>query len=267
MSNHYHFKHVSTPQTKVNVVFILPSIHFLPNLRLVLTVTVSFFFHFFFFFFFSSIVPANRWLSSHTECDWAGILCDEMEQVRSIDLHGQGIQGPFPTILTKIPYAQTVSMQWNEFTGSLPEDIGSMKHLIHLELHHNSFTGSFPTTWSNARNLQLLNIAENFLDGQLPSDMGNFRNIKGLYMYRNNFSGTLPPELSNSKTMRKYIQLRLLLHIVFVVVVAKCNTIYINSNTHSHLAILELYLFVFTQYLLVYIGTTSRVPSLQASET
>jgi len=131
-----------------------------------------------------------------------------MKQVRSIDLHAHGMEGPFPVVLTRLPYVQTLSLQWNNFTGTLPEEIGSMKHLIHAELHSNMFTGSFPNTWSNARNLQLLNLAENSLSGQIPQDMGNFRNIKGLFMYKNKFSGTLPPELSQAKTLCKYNTLR-----------------------------------------------------------
>jgi len=146
-------------------------------------------------------ISANRWLSSYNECDWAGIACDEMKQVRSLNLHGQGMEGAFPVVLTQLPYIQTLSLQWNNFTGDLPEEIGSMKHLIHTELHYNKLTGSFPNTWSNARNLQLLNLANNFLTGQLPQDVGKFRNIKGLFIYGNNFSGTLPPELSQAKTM------------------------------------------------------------------
>mmetsp|Transcript_32568 Transcript_32568/g.32876 ORF Transcript_32568/g.32876 Transcript_32568/m.32876 type:complete len:194 (-) Transcript_32568:516-1097(-) len=127
-----------------------------------------------------------------------------MKQVRSLNLHGQGMEGAFPVVLTQLPYIQTLSLQWNNFTGDLPEEIGSMKHLIHTELHYNKLTGSFPNTWSNARNLQLLNLANNFLTGQLPQDVGKFRNIKGLFIYGNNFSGTLPPELSQAKTMCKY---------------------------------------------------------------
>ena len=158
-----------------------------------------------FFFFLSSsfTVPANRWLSSGDECQWAGVACDEMKQVRAIDLHGQGIQGTFPIVFTQLPYVQTISMQWNKFTGSLPEEIGQMKHLIHVEMHNNEFTGIFPNTWSNARNLQLLNIAGNFLTGQLPADVGNFRNIKGLFIYKNQFSGTLPPEFARAKSLGK----------------------------------------------------------------
>ena len=150
---------------------------------------------------------AKRWLGPESECDWAGILCDESNKIRSIDIHGQGIQGTLPDSFTRLPYLQTIAIQWNNFTGPLPPQFGLMKHLIHLEMHYNQFTGTFPATWSNARNLQLVNIANNRLTGQLPADIGNFRNLKGLYLYNNDFSGTLPPQLSNAKTLGECLKM------------------------------------------------------------
>lgn len=149
--------------------------------------------------------PAKRWLSSLHECEWAGVGCDELKQIRMIDLPGQRILGTFPATFKHLRYIQVVALQLNNFTGTLPDSFGQMKHLIHIEFHGNKFTGSIPNSWSNARNLQLLNIAGNQLSGGIPSSIGNFRNIKGIFAYKSNLTGTLPPELSNAKSLGKFV--------------------------------------------------------------
>jgi hypothetical protein len=148
-------------------------------------------------------VAANRWLSSLHECSWAGIFCDELNQTRGVDLHGQGMQGAFPVSLTQLRYVQTLSFSWNNFTGTIPEEIGTMKHLLNLELHYNQFTGSLPGSWTNAKTLQLMNVAGNFLSGQIPSDIKFLSNLKGIFLSENMLTGGFPDEFAQVSLLSK----------------------------------------------------------------
>ncbi|KAL3925043.1 MAG: hypothetical protein SGILL_000665 [Bacillariaceae sp.] len=141
-------------------------------------------------------VPGVRWLSSNHECDWSGVRCDELNQTRVIDLPGQEIAGTFPAVLTRLPYVQTLTLAWNNFTGQLPESIGNMKHLLNFEVQYNQFTGNIPLTWSNVKNLQLINFGGNLLSGQLPTEVGYLRNIKGMFLYENSLTGSFPDEFA-----------------------------------------------------------------------
>jgi hypothetical protein len=149
-------------------------------------------------------VPAIRWLSSEHECKWAGISCDELNQTRTIDLSGQDLQGTFPAVLTRLPYLQSIQFAWNNFSGPLPDSIGTMNHLLNFEVQYNQFTGNIPSTWSNAKNFQLMNFANNFLSGELTSAVGLLRNLKGMFLYDNMITGTLPDEFAQVSLLSKF---------------------------------------------------------------
>lgn len=141
-------------------------------------------------------IPGIRWLSDNHECSWAGIFCDELDQVRHLDMEGQAMQGTFPAVVTLLQYVQSLSFPWNDFTGTLPSEIGSMKHLLNLELQFNQFSGNFPTTWSSARNLQLINLGKNQMTGTLPPEISELTSMKGLFLFDNLFSGNFPEEMA-----------------------------------------------------------------------
>jgi hypothetical protein len=142
-------------------------------------------------------VPSNRWLGAAEECTWAGVSCDEFNQMRHIDLQAYNLQGTFPGVMSLLPYVQSFTFPWNNFEGPLPDDIGSMKHLLNIEFQYNNFSGKFPSAWGRSRNLQLVNVGNNALTGQLPEEIGEMSTLKGLFVMHNELSGPLPESMSN----------------------------------------------------------------------
>ena len=141
----------------------------------------------------------GRWLSGTHECSWAGVLCDEFNQTRAIELPGQKIRGTLPTEIALMPYLQSLTFNWNELYGTLPSELASMKHLLNIELHYNFFTGQVPPEWYKAQALQRINYAGNYLSGTIPTEIGLLSTMKGFFSFENSIGGTLPTEAGMMK--------------------------------------------------------------------
>jgi hypothetical protein len=149
-------------------------------------------------------IPWVRWLSVPHECLWAGVFCDENDEVRSIDLSGQAISSTLPAELSSLPFIQGINFSWNYFHGEIPVEYGEMKYLLTLELHHCFLTGTIPGDWSSAKNLQLFNVGGNELTGTMPSDISSFRRIKGLFLFGNFLTGDFPSNMNALQSLSKY---------------------------------------------------------------
>lgn len=149
-------------------------------------------------------VASSRWLSGDHECRWAGLGCDDFNQLRTIDLTGQDIQGTLPVELTNFQLLQGIGLSWNKFRGSIPEEIGEMPHLLNLELHYNQLSGSLPSNLENSKNLQLVNLGSNALTGSIPESIGHMSNIKGLFLQDNSLTGAIPSSLSQVSLLSKF---------------------------------------------------------------
>ena len=148
-----------------------------------------------------------RWLSTHHECFWAGVLCDENERVVSIDLTAQDITGTLPTEFTSLESLQILMLAGNNFYGSIPEEYMTMSQLASLEVHHNALTGTVPSGWSDMKSLLKLNIAGNEFTGTLPTEMGTLSLLRGFFAYDNFLSGTFPSELMQLPMLGKLSKL------------------------------------------------------------
>jgi hypothetical protein len=64
-----------------------------------------------------------------------------------------------------------------------------------LELENNSLSGSLPGAIGQAVNLNRLSLAHNYFDGPLPAQLGQLAKLKELYLYMNLFTGVIPDAL------------------------------------------------------------------------
>ena len=85
----------------------------------------------------------------------------------------------------------------NEFTGSIPLEIGELTNLEYLDLNTNQFTGEIPTTISNLINLKTLDLSYNQLSEDIPTWISNLSSLERLKLHDNQFSGNIPPEIAN----------------------------------------------------------------------
>ncbi|CDO96825.1 unnamed protein product [Coffea canephora] len=96
-------------------------------------------------------------------------------------------------------YSCTNICKCGKSLGSIPLELGCLKHLEKLGLGLNSLTGSIPAQIFNISTLQVLDLSNNTLSGRLPSSMGcGLINLEELYLFWNEFDGVIPASISNA---------------------------------------------------------------------
>ena len=96
--------------------------------------------------------------------------------------------------LTNLTY---LSLYRNQLTGSIPPEIGNLTNLINLEIVEDQLTGEIPIQIGSLTNLQHLNLQQNQLTGSIPPEIGSLTNLQHLNLQQNQLTGSIPPEIGN----------------------------------------------------------------------
>ncbi|KAJ4707479.1 putative Receptor protein kinase [Melia azedarach] len=146
----------------------------------------------------SNLISTN----SSDHCNWIGITCNSVASVTQINLGGEHITGELGNLnLSCFPNLEVLQLVYNNVSGSIPSQIGSLSKLRQLLLHRNNLTGSIPSELGSLRNLENLFLAYNHLEGPIPTILTNLTKLKTLSLFSNNLSGLLPTELGNLKDL------------------------------------------------------------------
>ncbi|XP_021832109.1 receptor-like protein 12 [Prunus avium] len=95
--------------------------------------------------------------------------------------------------LVKIPtFFTLIDFSCNEFSGSIPEEMGEFKSLYVLNLSCNAFTGEIPSSFGNMRVLESLDLSKNNLSGQIPPQLANLTFLSFLNLSNNQLVGRIP---------------------------------------------------------------------------
>ena len=95
-----------------------------------------------------------------------------------------------------IETTDTLYLNMNGLTGSIPPEIGNLTNLIYLNLGGNQFTGSIPPQIGKLSNLTDLNLGGNQLT-VIPSEIGALTNLIYLNLGGNQLTGSIPPEIGS----------------------------------------------------------------------
>lgn len=136
-----------------------------------------------------------------TSCRGAGGLV-EFEDIRAERLEG------FPMIhscpLTRIYSGLTVytfayngsmiflDLSYNNLSGSIPKNFGSMGYLQVLNLGHNRLTGTIPDSFGGLKVIGVLDLSHNNLQGFIPGSLGTLSFLSDLDVSNNNLTGSIP---------------------------------------------------------------------------
>ncbi|GLT94319.1 hypothetical protein SLE2022_120650 [Rubroshorea leprosula] len=86
-----------------------------------------------------------------------------------LDLSNNELFGPIPVNISKIiPYATTLKLSSNNFSGDIPEDLSNVTYLNILNLDHNRLTGQIPPELGLLSRLKTFTVADNLLTGPIP---------------------------------------------------------------------------------------------------
>ena len=99
--------------------------------------------------------------------------------------------------ISKAPNLQEVHLSNNDLTGSIPGEVFELSQLTYLSLNYNKFSGRLPNVISQLPNLEELQLKNNQISGQIPASIGSLKKLRVLSMSANHLTGTLPDELTD----------------------------------------------------------------------
>ncbi|CAN0924032.1 Probable LRR receptor-like serine/threonine-protein kinase At3g47570 [Linum grandiflorum] len=104
----------------------------------------------------------------------------------------------FLSSLTNATSLLGIHIGWNNFGGSLPQDIGNLsRSLESLSFNDNKISGTIPSGIQYLVNLNELWGYNNNLSGPIPSVIGNLHSLERFYLPYNNISGSIPSSVGN----------------------------------------------------------------------
>ncbi|XP_074279794.1 uncharacterized protein LOC141605065 [Silene latifolia] len=102
---------------------------------------------------------------------------------------------------------QTLLLQYNNFSGSIPITILNLTSLEFIVLSGNNFRGRIPYDFGNLHNLAALSVAQNYLEGDINfiDTLVNCSQLRILDLQLNRFSGILPKSIANLSTFLQWL--------------------------------------------------------------
>lgn len=98
------------------------------------------------------------------------------------------------SIQTSLFFCSTVlQLCYNQFTGSVPTQLGSLTKLSVLALQSNQLTGAIPASLGNLGMLVRLDLSFNHLFGSIPTKLADAPLLEVIDIRNNTLSGSVPP--------------------------------------------------------------------------
>ncbi|KAF0543812.1 L domain-like protein [Gigaspora margarita] len=132
--------------------------------------------------------------------DFIGNSNTLQKSLQTLDLNSNALTGSIPASLMQLSNLKTLVLGINQLSGSIPTTISSAKFqktITQLDLGNNTLTGTIPDSLSQLPNLQFLYLGNNQFNGQIPASLATLANLKELLLNNNKLSGNIPDALGN----------------------------------------------------------------------
>ncbi|XP_059627935.1 probably inactive leucine-rich repeat receptor-like protein kinase IMK2 [Cornus florida] len=139
-------------------------------------------------------------LSGPIPDSWGG-SGNSLFKLQSLTLDHNFFSGTIPASFGKLSELNELSLSHNQLSGTIPSEIGKLSRLATLDLSNNAINGSLPITLSNLSSLVVLNLESNNLDNQIPETLDKLHNLSVLNLRENHFSGHIPDTIGNISTL------------------------------------------------------------------
>ena len=109
--------------------------------------------------------------------------------------NNNNFQGPLPlSVANNVWFStlETLVLNSNQFTGSIPTLIGDLPLLEDLRLSDNDLAGEIPETLYSLTGLFRLELADNMLTGTISPQFGQLTSLERLEIQFNGFTGSVP---------------------------------------------------------------------------
>ncbi|KAJ3682446.1 hypothetical protein LUZ60_015019 [Juncus effusus] len=144
----------------------------------------------------------QNWKSGSPNCNWTGVQCDSKGSVFSLDLSNKNLSGIISKQILQLPNLQTLNLQSNSFSDSLPSFLTSLTSLKFLDFSDNNFDGKFPIGFGSCIDLIALNASGNNFVGPLPDDVSNASALESLDFRGGFFDGSIPVSYRNLQKLK-----------------------------------------------------------------
>ena len=138
-----------------------------------------------------------NWLSDAPLGTWYGVTTNDNGRVIELDLLFNQLTGTIPSELGSLTQLTKLGLSMNELSGTIPPELGNLTNLEGLYLWDNELNGSIPSELGKLTNLVWLRLSHNELTGTIPPGLGSLTNLIWLGLGDNELSGTIPVELGN----------------------------------------------------------------------
>jgi hypothetical protein len=158
----------------------------------------------------------SSWSDQEDCCRWERVRCDnktgrvtELHLSCPLDADGlfyykKRLGGEISPSLLELGFLNYLNLSFNDFSLThIPSFLGSMGNLTHLDLQWANFSGLIPHQLGNLSGLRYLDLGWNdFNRAPIPSFLGSMGSLRHLGLQGANFSGLIPHQLGNLSGLR-----------------------------------------------------------------
>jgi hypothetical protein len=110
---------------------------------------------------------------------------------------GNQFTGSIPAEIGYLTNLENLDLRWNQFSGKIPNSLWYLPKLRILVLAHTQVSGELPPAIGNLSSLEILDLSVTGLYGQLPPELWTLTKLISLDLSGNHFTGPLPAEVGN----------------------------------------------------------------------
>jgi len=137
------------------------------------------------------------WVLTNPVTSWSGVTVTE-GRVTELYFNNYGLTGYLPPALGDLTQLTILRASHNNFTGTLPAEIDSLKRLTYLDLSYNyDLTGPLPAEIGGLDSLVTLKLSWCAFTGAIPPDIGNLAKLTELNLYGNQLTGDIPAAIGS----------------------------------------------------------------------
>ena len=120
-----------------------------------------------------------------------------IDTLTHLDLEYNNVTGTIPEELCNLTQLEYLSLKFNLLQGEIPDCFDQLEKLKYLNLRDNSLTGTLPLSpdFCKLDNMQVIVVDRNYLTGPIPDCFARWTNLHMLSLADNAFTGTLPADL------------------------------------------------------------------------
>ena len=135
-----------------------------------------------------------------------GVTTNGDGQVTRLVLSSNNLSGTLPPELGNLRHLERLHLHNNVLSGAIPVELVHLRELQQLYLYNNELSGEIPVELSHLRELTRLQLRNNTLSGAIPAELGLLSKLTWLYLHNNTLSGAIPATLGRlSKLQRLYL--------------------------------------------------------------